>query len=999
MEQKSFEQLYRMLNLINHKQVNKVNIKEAIKKANRSGILIKEEETHDVDFDLGFDFHDSVIEKETDQLVKNGSDPKFYANAISSKVNGSSRAFDMPYRMYLLRFPYGKIQLKVNKYNSTVDDSHKIQFNYDENSWIKSTRESKVSLGTIGIPGRMTEIGKYILEFMSRIYADKLNPIESSFESAGNPVFTTSAAQKMAEDFIRSWLDKVVFHVAKQATKATFEDEIDDKIILQIKQPSIDYIMSKLKTSYIPEKANFFAWALEVMKNIIKNQFKKFSKRKVEDTNALSTYVDALSFPHKIVTNKEFTGRLLNKFGKKELTPEQWETVKDETGSSFEGSPERKGDYYIFTYATANDLLNDVLSANKASSSENIVTLCPLYVRNIESKNIKDAIFKSDLKPSGEEKHENIDKITVKGAVITFDKSKFDSDNPAKSIIDVSFTNKISPEQQEQWKQSMVDSNWAEFVQTYDKKRAGDDASLRSKGISNVDNEPTDDEESFGKENEDSFTINMGDDSSSESIAVKKRIDKLKLDWDTANEKGNKKEAFKIERVLAFLEELYNIKKIITVNYKQDPKYKNNKSAVEITSVVDGDGESVPVSDDLMSYLQRRAEKETKEKHGKGEANISNMGSEDQTFDDKDENRLERFKQIMGTPKFIQKFMDTIEGTEDGEGIAERFKAATINKINELKTLNDRSVIKEFYAFLGDLIAESILAVSKPSVKGAKPKMPGIDASKKGGADESVEGNMINIFEKAYESHIEKLSKTLSPDELAKAKEYFKLSTDNLKRISAAINVFMYANAKNKKSTFANMGLDEAKKILTGLMKKTIKESIFNEAEIELDEERISNEAGAAKVNEKENFIGSQVFGEDIGDIGKDSNWENGMYGVFSYGEQFPIYIYTNTPFHDQDGNIKNNDGKFRWFHNVEQYKFDIDKDGEKEVMSSVEKHKELLKPNAKTHGLTTATLENMIKSFKKKNGIKELSHVSILPGEGAGVHYGGTEKEKEKTK
>ena len=176
-------------------------------------------------------------------------------------------------------------------------------------------------------------------------------------------------------------------------------------------------------------------------------------------------------------------------------------------------------------------------------------------------------------------------------------------------------------------------------------------------------------------------------------------------------------------------------------------------------------------------------------------------------------------------------------------------------------------------------------------------------------------------------------------------------------------------------------------------------ENLINEKEVELDEERISNEDGAIKVNDKENFIGSQVFGEDIGDIGKNSNWNDGMYGVFSYGEQFPIFIYTNIPFHDQDGNLKNKDGKFRWFHNLEQYKFDIDGDGEKEIMNSVEKHKELLKPHSQTHGLTTATLTSMINSFKKKHGVKELSHVSILPGEGAGIHYGDGDKEHNKHK
>lgn len=174
---------------------------------------------------------------------------------------------------------------------------------------------------------------------------------------------------------------------------------------------------------------------------------------------------------------------------------------------------------------------------------------------------------------------------------------------------------------------------------------------------------------------------------------------------------------------------------------------------------------------------------------------------------------------------------------------------------------------------------------------------------------------------------------------------------------------------------------------------------------IDLEEERIANPDGQPKVDRLENFIGSQVFGEDIGKIGENTDWSDGMYGVFSYGKQFPIYLYTNLEFEDQDGNKRNKDGKFRWFHNIEKYEFDIDKDGEKEIMSSVEKHKEVLKPTAQTHGLTTATLVSLVNKFMKKNGIKDLSHISVKPGGGRGVHFGDSDhlhdgrKERNKNK
>jgi hypothetical protein len=202
--------------------------------------------------------------------------------------------------------------------------------------------------------------------------------------------------------------------------------------------------------------------------------------------------------------------------------------------------------------------------------------------------------------------------------------------------------------------------------------------------------------------------------------------------------------------------------------------------------------------------------------------------------------------------------------------------------------------------------------------------------------------------------------------------------------------------AKEKGSMY-----ESVKKEINPIIKKyfLIKES--KKKDIELEEERIANSDGKEKVNNKENFIGSQVFGEDIGKLGEKTGWQEGLYGVFSYGLQFPIYVYTNQEFTDQDGNVKNKDGKFRWFHNIEDYKFDIDDDGENEVMKSVQKHKELLKPSSETHGLTRATLVGLIKKFMKKNKIQNISHTSIKPGEGAGIHYGdsdhGHDKRKEK--
>ena len=273
MEKKSFEQLYRMLNLINHKQVNKVNIKEAITKADRSGVLLNEDNNS---LDLDFIMSDEKMQKETDTIIKSVGSKPFYANDMSAQVKGTVN-FDMPYRMWLLRFHSRTIQIKVNEYNNNVDDEHKIYFDFDDssNDWIQKKRESGIGLGTIGIQKNMTDLGRFILEFMSRVYTGKINNAERNFEKFAGKIFTTTEAQHMSNSFIRVWLDTVAFDVAKKSVKALFKNEVNERTIIGAKNAAIDYIMLVLKNKYDPTKANFFAWSVEVMKNIIKNFFRK----------------------------------------------------------------------------------------------------------------------------------------------------------------------------------------------------------------------------------------------------------------------------------------------------------------------------------------------------------------------------------------------------------------------------------------------------------------------------------------------------------------------------------------------------------------------------------------------------------------------------------------------------------------------------------------------------------------------------------------------------
>lgn len=1039
MENKSFEQLYRMLRLINHKQVSKINIKEVIKKVDSNKILLKENQKEEVGFDLDALFQDDSIAKMTRSEVESGSSPEYYANNLSSNTGGD-RAFDMPYRMWLLRIPYGNIALKIDDYNDSVEEDERIHFDFDANKWIKDTRERNVTSGTIGIPGNLRKTGKFILEFMSRVYTGKLNPAEKKFDSVGTKVFDTVYAKKVASNFIKTWLSVVVFEVAKKANKAVFKDEIDDRIMLQAKEASVDYIMLILNKSYDPTKANFYAWSLSVMNNIIKNQFRTFGERSLSDTDYLVSYLDSLKYPYALKSNKEFTFRVYQyankKQGKQQLTPDDWAKIKQESGASYAGEPISKGEkddeVFIFNYQSANDMLNDIMSANEISNTDNIKTLSPLFVRYIGDVPLRDAAFKSGLRASGEKRHENIAKVKIDNVVVSYDKSKINSDKPEEALT-FDFPPKWSKEDKTNWIQFQRNSNWEKFTEFYDNKSNLEDAAFRSISMSNV----TDDDINTPK-SEGSFSANLA--VNSEMIKLKKDTKELEKELEKSKAKNNpelvnriqqmikvnndkldryedsgtkSKEAIKklntlkqelvkaikgndedrvkeLNKDINFYEEEAKERNNVTVNYTVVPGHVGKENEIQITSIVDEQGNEITVDDDMMYQLQDRAKEQVEsgaDVEGKEKASIGTT-----EIPDFDETGEERVKRIMGTKKFFDKFLNTISNTENGADIMARFKTIPNRIANEPSPM----LTKEFYSFIGDLIAETILAVGKPSRRGGTPDTPSIGATDK-------EKNIKNIYSKVYEEHLSKLQNKLSPEDFEKIKRYFTLNDDNLKVLSRAITAFMYANKKNKKSSYAGMGLDEAKKILSGLIRKIIKENLVNEFgtefEADLDEERISNHEGSKKVNGKENFIGSQVFGEDIGDVGKESNWNDGMYGVFSYGEQFPIYIYTNVSFHDQDGNLKNKDGKFRWFHNIEPYRFDIDGDGDREIMSSVEKHKELLKPNSQTHGLTTATLTGMINSFKNKHKIKELSHVSILPGEGAGIHYGDSDHSHDKRK
>ena len=203
---------------------------------------------------------------------------------------------------------------------------------------------------------------------------------------------------------------------------------------------------------------------------------------------------------------------------------------------------------------------------------------------------------------------------------------------------------------------------------------------------------------------------------------------------------------------------------------------------------------------------------------------------------------------------------------------------------------------------------------------------------------EDSEGEFQEIGKNTFEKNInitpEKFKK-----ELGKADEY-----DDLENIFNSI-----ISKKNHEERFGKGSLNEdsIRKYIRNILES-------NYSKQEIDEERIANPKSKQHVNNLENFIGSHIYGEDLGGLGK-------MYVAYSYGEQFPVYVH-----------FKN-----KWYHNTDNYIID----GER-VNKATEKHKEQMKPSAQTIGRSLSSLLLMISKFKKENNIGDNSHTDVEPGE-----------------
>ena len=163
---------------------------------------------------------------------------------------------------------------------------------------------------------------------------------------------------------------------------------------------------------------------------------------------------------------------------------------------------------------------------------------------------------------------------------------------------------------------------------------------------------------------------------------------------------------------------------------------------------------------------------------------------------------------------------------------------------------------------------------------------------------------------------------------------------------------------------FAAFGTTEDPRMLKKLTKESLRKEIrkilkenfddLNESDENIDEERIANSKAKKEVDNLENFIGSHIYGEDLGGLGK-------MYVAYSYGEQFPVYI----------------NYKGKWYHNTDYYIVDGDR-----INKPTEKHKIDMKPSKKTQGMSLKGMQSLIKKFKNKYDIGDNNHKDVEPGE-----------------
>jgi hypothetical protein len=1175
MKKENLLEFKRMFELINHKKNNdKIDIKRALLKNKFN--LLKEQD----DFD--FDFEEFQGEKEISDegLVKSGSEPKYYANELFSKPAGSSRVFDMAFRMWILGISPGIIEQKIEEYNEKNPNEQITTFNSED-----FKKQQKPSLGLLGIPGRLTEINKYSLEFLSRVYAENLNNFEKKFDKITKS-FSSESSILFAEKMLESWLRTAVVNQVKASIKATFKDEVEERIFETAYEDSIKKIMELLKTKYIPTYANFNAFAVTVMRNNIINYLKKFTDIQIKDSDEFIRTLENLKYPFYVLTNAVYTKKIEEEIGKKieEFTETDWNLIKEKSNSDFESAKlinyKEKNKYLGFKYNDPNILGSDIISANQKSfSGDEGISFSPVYYANILDKKLKQEIFKAvlsagkvrTLKDSSEEdailrgigletdsvdskyseyekygeekegltKEETIDFFTSNNFLNNLFKIGKEKLDP-KQFEDISslfnrqkkeIFNKY-PKAKKYFTKMLGEILYSAFIKENSSDKSADlkneNEKLKNIFLKELMNELTPEEldslkTNISKDNitdleglNKLFTFNSTNIKGINDISnFIKKMDtqtKRKIFSELISEQKRKKAINKIlleskKTILkeSFFQDVQNAASTLSQNTLFKNKYNNLSDSeksklleklisafVGQTSAFSTFNFSLPINDlflDILTYVITK----------KGIANSEIKNNCKKTIMlilYKNPGVLKKITQIgFGKAKVkyseeiynlrgqdiildaINEKLDVIKDTDSFDPNKSTGKTWLFNIIsNKVSDIAMRE---------GSKMMSGAKSIDAPSTKSSKASDDTDDEFDSGvvSDDENLEYDVTiePDFDFKISDKIKKVLQNISSQKGFNVENFIKnkykndgdfiyikgdkkialaKGNKNLSIKDAMMLLLLFIIGDGSEELYSKEGFHKTSKFIdylvkdrshkivdlntgeelplddltdndpesirpnrvllsrivsdlqSGLKKKeeemkakgAIYENIRNFVEkyyiikeskkkaIELEEERIANPDGQPKVDALENFIGSQVFGEDIGKIGQDTGWEDGMYGVFSYGKQFPIYLYTNEQFEDQDGNVRNKDGKYRWFHNIEEYKYDIDKDGEKEIMSSVEKHKKVLKPSAPTHGLTTATLVSLVNKFMRKNGIKDLSHVSISPGNGSGIHFGDSD-------
>jgi hypothetical protein len=184
---------------------------------------------------------------------------------------------------------------------------------------------------------------------------------------------------------------------------------------------------------------------------------------------------------------------------------------------------------------------------------------------------------------------------------------------------------------------------------------------------------------------------------------------------------------------------------------------------------------------------------------------------------------------------------------------------------------------------------------------------------------------------------------------------------NELYKVHEAIK-FEYPDVSEKIKDLIPPVTEEVERLINKVIevKREIKPVIYNlkeskkKTEVELEEERLTNPETKEYVKRRENFIGSHIYGEDLGGLGK-------MYVAYSYGEQFPAYLWYNN----------------KWYHNSDNYILD---DGT--VNEPTNQHKADMRPSQDTHGMSTYALNTMIRKFKRKHDLGDNVHTDVEPGE-----------------